>query len=304
MADTEITSRQALENAVRLREAERDAVISEIYDKIDEENKIIDKLYNSIEMQPVYIEPSNRQEFVDKRVRTDLKARSMAKKEAGKAEHEFKQDFIKKVKAENSHIEELRDVKHIKHIEKLSSKWQEKLATYDEGTVKYEDAQKKAKLFSDLAAKGRKEANAVNKKTYNDVLAKEKRTGYNKICKEYFNADLDSIEAEYEMRRDQVSKYYDATSRERDKCDADIAAIKEKGKAFAEPEKPVKKYRLSDFERTPEQKREAARRARKARMEKAFEEEYTKYKGKGLLKEFLTPRSEKRKTTEMKTPGK
>lgn len=302
--DMEITDKQSLESAVRAREIEYEAVVSDIRDKMDEENKRIDKLYYSIEMQPVYIQPSEMKEFIDKRVNADLRARSKADKEAGKTEHEFKQGFIKRAKAENPGIKELKGVKHIKDIEKLSSKWQEKLATYDEGTVKYEDAQKKAKLFSDLAVRGRKEANAVNKKTYNDVLAKEKRTGYNKICKEYFNGDLDSFEAEYEMRRDQVEIYKDIMIEEMKKRDKDIAVIKEKGKAFAEPEKPVKKYSLSDFERTPEQKKEAARRVRKARMEKAFEEEYAKYKGKGSLKEFLTPRSAKGKSMEMKTPGK
>ena len=295
--DIEIINKQSLENALRIRENEFRAVETELREEIHKQEQRMNKLDNLRELQPsefgaeeVKDFMKKRKAFIDERIKKEKTAEEEARKEADKAEHKFKQKFIAKAKRENPDMSELKNVKYIKDIEKLSNKWNEnlkKLREEKKGSSEYEEAEKKAQFYTKLAQDGRTQANEENKAVYNKVMAEKKREIQNKLYSKYYETSLDSIEAEYEMREQQSDEYRAALRREREKYEADIAVIREKGKEYIEPEKPVKTYRLADFVKSPEQMRKESIARKRAEMAKQRENEP---KPSITLKEFLTPR--------------
>ena len=256
---TEFADRQSLETALRAKEIQYAAAIDDLNRKIAEQEEIAEHLNYYLTLETVDITVKQKDEYIKAREQALKKAAEESRKEAKKAEHDFKKDFVKNAKQENPEMSELKGVKFIADIEKLGEKFSGRLQSLSaegkSGTAEFEETANKAKFYTELASKGRKEANELNQRVYDSSYAQKKAVILNDLYKKHFGKTYDQLAMEIKNASEQIEAYQKEKRDLVSQRDAEMAQIREKGKIFSEPEKAVVTHSLSEFMKTTDKRR-------------------------------------------------
>lgn len=126
----------------------------------------------------IKIDKAKRRKFYEKYRKIKLAAQKKAEElNREEEQHDFKQDYIDKMREEYPNLAELQSVKHIKDIEDLADEYNLKLNqmrenAFDENSEEYKLLKEKADIFDKIAREGRKQADSLDNSLLSQPMEK------------------------------------------------------------------------------------------------------------------------------------